>query len=98
MRQLTLGSVDRAVGFYERYGYQGRLLLQFAPPARREEVARSLPASRSWRPSGRTSPAVGATPRINFTVAGRVRGLNGVHAQWVMDKDLNLPAADTRRS
>jgi ribosomal protein S18 acetylase RimI-like enzyme len=39
VRQLTLGSVDRAVGFYERCGYQGHLLLQFAPPARREEVA-----------------------------------------------------------
>lgn len=39
VRQLTLGSVDEAVGFYERCGYQGRLLLQFVPPARRDEVA-----------------------------------------------------------
>ena len=33
-----------------------------------------------------------------FTLADRVSGLDGVHAQWVMDKDLDLPAADTRRS
>src|ERR1700690_3820391 len=39
VRQLPLGSVDGAVGFYERCGYQGRLLLQFMPPARRDEVA-----------------------------------------------------------
>lgn len=39
VRQLTLGSVDGAVGFYERCGYRGRLLLQFVPPARRDEVA-----------------------------------------------------------
>jgi len=32
VRQLTLGSIDGAVGFYERCGYQGRLLLQFAHP------------------------------------------------------------------
>ena len=34
-RQLTLGSVDGAVGFYQRCGYRARLLLQFVPPARR---------------------------------------------------------------
>lgn len=39
VRELTLGSVDGAVGFYERCGYQGRLLLQFIPPARRDEIA-----------------------------------------------------------
>lgn len=27
VREITLGSVDGAVGFYERCGYQGRLLL-----------------------------------------------------------------------
>ena len=27
------------MGFYERRGYEGRLLLQFVPPARRDEVA-----------------------------------------------------------
>jgi len=39
VRQLTLGSIEGAVGFYQRCGYQGRLLLQFAPPARRDEIA-----------------------------------------------------------
>ena len=99
MRQLTLGSVDRAVGFYERYGYQGRLLLQFAPPARREEVAPLFAGFALLETQWQDIPQLWVqTPRIDFTVAGRVRGLNGVHAQWVMDKDLNLPAADTRRS
>ena len=68
VRQLTLGSVDGAVGFYERCGYQGHLLLQFTPPARRDEVAplfadfalvqalcRSVPSS-GCRPPRSTSP------------------------------------------
>ena len=59
VRQLTLGSIDGAVGFYERCGYQGRLLLQFVPPARRDGLPRSSPTSRSWRPSGRASPSSG---------------------------------------
>jgi hypothetical protein len=39
VRRLTLGSIEGAVDFYERCGYQGRLLVQFVPPARRDEVA-----------------------------------------------------------
>ena len=29
------------------------------------------------------------TPGVDFTLADRVRGRDGVHAQWVMSKDLN---------
>jgi hypothetical protein len=38
------------------------------------------------------------TPRIDFTLTDRIKDRNGVHAQWVMDKDLNPPATDTRQS
>lgn len=99
VRQLTLGSVDRAVGFYERCGYQGHLLLQFAPPARREEVAPLFAGFALLETQWQGVPQLWVqTPRIDFTLADRVSGLDGVHAQWVMDKDLNHPAADTRRS
>jgi hypothetical protein len=33
------------------------------------------------------------TPRVDKTLGDRVRGRDGVHAQWVMDKDLNAPYA-----
>jgi ribosomal protein S18 acetylase RimI-like enzyme len=99
VRQLTLGSIDSAVGFYERCGYQGRLLLQFAPPARRDEVAPLFADFALLQTQWQDIPQLWVqTPQIDFTLTDRVRGLDGVHAQWVMDKDLNPPAADTRRS
>lgn len=93
VRQLTLGSVDGAVGFYERCGYQGRLLLQFVPPARREEVAPLFAGFALLETQWQSVPQLWVqTPRVDVTLAGRVRGRDGVHAQWVMDRDLNSAA------
>jgi len=93
VRQLTLGSIDRAVGFYERCGYQGRLLLQFVPPARREEVAPLFAGFALLETQWQSVPQLWVqTPRVDVTLAGRVRGRDGVHAQWVMDRDLNSAA------
>jgi ribosomal protein S18 acetylase RimI-like enzyme len=93
VRQLTLGSVDAAVGFYERCGYQGRLLLQFAPPARRDEVAPLFAGFALLETQWQSVPQLWVqTPRVDFTLADRVRGRDGVHAQWVMSKDLNPQA------
>jgi ribosomal protein S18 acetylase RimI-like enzyme len=89
VRQLTLGSVDRAVGFYERCGYQGRLLLQFVPPARRDEVAPLFAGFELLETQWQDVPQLWVqTPKVDFTLADRLRGRDGVHAQWVMDKDL----------
>jgi ribosomal protein S18 acetylase RimI-like enzyme len=94
VRQLTLGSVDEAVGFYARCGYQGRLLLQFVPPARRDEVAPLFADFALLHTQWQSVPQLWVqTPRVDFTVADRVQGWDGVHAQWVMSKDLNAPAA-----
>jgi len=94
VRRLTLGSVDEAVGFYERCGYQGRLLLQFAPPARREEVAALFAdfalLETQWQDVRQLWVQ---TPQVDNALTDRIRGRDGVHAQWVMDKDLNAPAA-----
>ena len=99
VRRLTLGSVDEAVGFYERCGYQGRLLLQFVPPARRDEVAPLFADFAVLQTQWQAVPQLWVqTPGVEFTLADRVRGRDGVHAQWVMDKDLNPPAADAPRS
>ncbi|HEX2819368.1 MAG TPA: GNAT family N-acetyltransferase [Streptosporangiaceae bacterium] len=93
VRQLTLGSVDEAVGFYERCGYQGRLLLQFVPPARRDEVALLFADFALLETQWQSIPQLWVqTPRVDFTLVDRVRGRDGVHAQWVMDRDLNSPA------
>jgi GNAT superfamily N-acetyltransferase len=90
VRQLTLGSVDEAVGFYERCGYQGRLLLQFVPPARRDEVAPLFADFALLQSQWQDVPQLWVqTPRVDFTLTDRVRGRDGVHAQWVMDKDLD---------
>jgi GNAT superfamily N-acetyltransferase len=94
VRQLTLGSIDGAVGFYEQCGYQGRLLLQFVPPARRDEIAPLFAGFALLETQWQGVPQLWVqTPRIDFTLADRVKGRDGVHAQWVMDKDLNPPAA-----
>ena len=88
-RQLTLGSVDEAVGFYERCGYQGRLLLQFTPPARRDEVAALFVDFALVQAQWQDTPQLWVqTPVLDFTLTGRVRGRDGVHAQWAMGKDL----------
>jgi GNAT superfamily N-acetyltransferase len=93
VRQLTLGSVDGAVGFYERCGYQGRLLLQFVPPARRDEITSLFAGFALLETQWQGVPQLWIqTPRVDFTLADRVKGRDGVHAQWVMDKDLNPPA------
>jgi GNAT superfamily N-acetyltransferase len=89
VRRLTLGSVDGAVGFYERCGYQGRLLLQFAPPARRDEVAPLFAGFTLLEAQWRDVPQLWVqTPTVDFTLTDRIQGRDGVHAQWVMDKDL----------
>lgn len=99
VRQLTLGSIDRAVGFYERCGYQGRLLLQFVPPARRDEVAPLFADFALLQTQWDGVPQLWVqTPRVDFNLVDRVTGQDGVHAQWVMDKDLNPPATAAPRS
>jgi GNAT superfamily N-acetyltransferase len=89
VRHLTLGSVDEAVGFYERCGYQGRLLLQFTPPARREEVAPLFADFALLETHWQDIPQLWVqTPAVDFTLTDRVRGMGGIHAQWAMDRDL----------
>ena len=89
VRELTLGSVDGAVGFYERCGYQGRLLLQFAPPVTRDEVATLFAdfalLETQWQD---ITQLWVQTPAVDATLTDRVSGRGGVHAQWVMSKDL----------
>jgi hypothetical protein len=98
VRELTLGSVDGAVGFYERCGYQGRLLLQFAPPARRDEIAPLFADFALLEEQCQGVPQLWVqTPAVDFALADRVRGRDGVHAQWVMSRDLDplaLPRLD----
>ncbi len=95
VRQLTLGSVDAAVGFYERCGYQGRLLLQFTPPARRDEVAPLFAEFALLQTQWQHVPQLWVqTPRVDFTLTDRVRGREGVHAQWAMEKNLAEPGAE----
>jgi ribosomal protein S18 acetylase RimI-like enzyme len=99
VRQLTLGSIEGAVGFYERCGYQGRLLLQFVPPARRDEIAPLFADFPLLETQWQDVPQLWVqTPRVDNTLTNRVTGRDGVHAQWVMDKDLNPFAADAPRS
>jgi ribosomal protein S18 acetylase RimI-like enzyme len=99
VRQLTLGSIEGAVGFYERCGYQGRLLLQFAPPARRDEVAELFADFALLETQWQNVPQLWVqTPRVDNTLTNRLTGRDGVQAQWVMDKDLNPPAAGAPRS
>jgi GNAT superfamily N-acetyltransferase len=88
-RQLTLGSVDEAVGFYQRCGYRARLLLQFVPPARRDEVALLFDGYALVETQWQDVPQLWVqTPGVDPALADRVRGRDGVYAQWVMDKDL----------
>jgi GNAT superfamily N-acetyltransferase len=88
-RQLTLGSVDDAVGFYQRCGYRARLLLQFVPPARRDEVALLFDDYELLETQWQHVPQLWVqTPGVDPALADRVRGRDGVYAQWVMDKDL----------
>jgi GNAT superfamily N-acetyltransferase len=95
VRQLTLGSVGEAVGFYQRCGYQGRLLLQFAPPARRDEIAPLFAGFALLETQWQDVPQLWVqTHGIDFALADRVKGRDGVHAQWVMDK--NLTPDETR--
>ena len=99
VRQLTLGSVDGAVGFYERCGYQGRLLLQFIPPARRDEIAPLFAGFALLETQWQGIPQLWVqTPAVDFTLADRVRGRDGVHPQWVMSRDLDLPVQAAPRS
>jgi GNAT superfamily N-acetyltransferase len=74
VRQLTLGSVDGAVGFYERCGYQGRLPLQFVPPARRDEVTPLFADFALLETQWQGIPRFWVqTPGVDFTLADRVR-------------------------
>ena len=99
VRELTLGSVDGAVGFYERCGYQGRLLLQFIPPERRDEIAPLFAGFALLETQWQGIPQLWVqTPAVDFTLADRVRGRDGVHAQWVMSRDLDLPVQAAPRS
>jgi GNAT superfamily N-acetyltransferase len=89
VRQLTLGSVDGAVGFYERCGYQGRLLLQVTPPARRDEVAPLFADFALVQAQWQDIPQLWVqTPKVDFTLTERVSGRDGVYAQWAMEKNL----------
>jgi hypothetical protein len=89
VRELTLGSVDGAVGFYERCGYQGRLLLQFVPPVTRDQVAPLFAdfalLETQWQD---ITQLWVQTPTVDSKLTDRVSGRDGVHAQWVMSKDL----------
>jgi GNAT superfamily N-acetyltransferase len=99
VRQLTLGSIEGAVGFYERCGYQGRLLLQFTPPARRDEIAPLFADFALLETQWQGIPQLWVqTPRVDSTLTDRVTGRDGVHAQWVMDKDLNPLTTSSRSS
>jgi GNAT superfamily N-acetyltransferase len=92
VRQLTLGSVDDAVGFYQRCGYRARLLLQFVPPARRDEIALLFDGYALLETQWQDVPQLWVqTPGVDPALADRVRGRDGVYAQWVMDKDLAAP-------
>ena len=99
VRQLTLGSIDEAAAFYQRCGYQGRLLLQFVPPARRDQIAPLFAGFALLETQWQDVPQLWVqTPGVDFTLADRVRDRDGVHAQWVMDRDLNPPAPAAPRS
>lgn len=90
VRQLTLGSIDEAVGFYQRCGYQGRLLLQFVSPARRDEIAPLFAGFALLETQWQDVPQLWVqTPGVDITLTDRVRDRGGVHAQWVMDRDLD---------
>jgi ribosomal protein S18 acetylase RimI-like enzyme len=90
--RLTLGSVEGAEGFYERCGYRGRLLLQFVPPARRDEVAPLFAEFALLETQWQDILQLWVqTPRVDKTLTDRIGGRDGVHAQWVMDKDLTGP-------
>ena len=92
VRQLTLGSIDEAVGFYQRCGYQGRLLLQFVSPARRDEIAPLFAGFALLETQWQDVPQLWVqTPGVDITLTDRVRDRGGVHAQWVMDRDLDPP-------
>jgi len=83
-RRLTLGSVDEAVGFYQRCGYRARLLLQFVPPARRDEIALLFDGYALLETQWQDVPQLWVqTPGVDPALAG-----DGVYAQWVMDKEL----------
>ena len=83
VRQLTLGSVDLAVGFYERCGYHGRLLLQFTPPARRDEVAPLFADFALVQAQWKDIPQLWVqAPEVDLTLTDRLSGHDGVHAQW----------------
>lgn len=99
VRELTLGSVDGAVGFYERCGYQGRLLLQFIPPARCDEIAPLFAGFALLETQWQGIPQLWVqTPAVDFTLADRVRGRDGVHVQWVMSRNVDLPVQAAPRS
>jgi hypothetical protein len=86
------GDSKGAVGFYERCGYQGRLLLQFAPPARRDEVVPLFADFALLETQWQGVPQLWVqTPGVDSTLIDRVSGWDGVRAQRVMDKDLNPP-------
>jgi hypothetical protein len=88
-RHVTLVGLDEAVGFYERCGYQGRLLLQFTPPARRDEVAPLFADFRLLETHWQDIPQLWVqTPGVDLTLTDRVRGMDGIHAHWAMDRDL----------
>jgi ribosomal protein S18 acetylase RimI-like enzyme len=99
VQQLTLGSIEGAVDFYQRCGYQGRLLLQFTPPARRDEIAPLFADFAVLETQWQGIPQLWVqTPGVDSTLTNRVTGRDGVHSQWVMDKDLNPRAAADRLS
>lgn len=90
---------SRGRGLLRACGYQGHLLLQFVPPARRDEVAPLFADFALLETQWQSIPQLWVqTTGVDSTLTNRIRGRQGVHAQWVMDKDLNPPAADASRS
>jgi GNAT superfamily N-acetyltransferase len=99
VRQLTLGSIDGAVGFYSDAATRDACCSSSPRPRAATRSPRSLPDFALLETQWQDIPQLWVqTPRIDFTLTGRVKDRDGVCAQWVMDKDLNPPAADTRRS
>ena len=90
VRQFGLGSLDGAVGFYEAVGFRGKLLVQFTGSAARVADVRALFAEFDvFETQWRDIPQLWVqTTSVDMSLLDRVRGLQGVHGQWIMEKEL----------
>ena len=95
VRHLGLGSLDGAVGFYEAMGFTGKLLLQFTGLASPADVRALFSDFELLETKWRDVPQLWVqTPRLDMGLVDRVRGREGVHAQWIMEKVIE-PASTT---